>query len=1107
MEVLSRLWDKATDLFTAFSEGLVRIGGSPTERKVRKMRPLVAAINELEPAMMALSEEELRAKTTEFRQRRAAGVSLDDLLREAFAACREAGRRHLDTRHFDVQLMGGMVLHGGNIAEMVTGEGKTLMATLAAYLNALDGHGVHVVTVNDYLARRDAEWMSPLFRGLGMTVAATQAEMDSRQRQEIYACDITYGSNNEFGFDYLRDNMKPTKELQGQRKLHYAIIDEVGSILIDEARTPLVISGPLVDNTPKYAEADRIARSLKRDLHFDVKEKERTCHLTDGGVEEAEQIAGLETFNTRDNRELPHLIDNALKAHHLYRRDRDYVVQPDGEVVIVDGFTGRLMIGREWSDGLHRAVEAKERVRIKEENQTLATITVHNFFKLYQKLSGMTGTAITDANEFYELYSLSGVAIPTERPPVRINHPDLVFRYKREKIRAIIEEIQYVHETGRPILVGTSSIEKSEELSELLRRFGVDHQILNAENHEREAEMVAQAGRMAAVTIATNLAGRRTDIVLGGNPELMAWADLRRQTDQDGRPLYPTRLEVPRELWAQAVARYEPEMKAEGRKVAALGGVYTIGTERHDSRRIDNELCARSGREGDPGSSRFFLSLEDDLSGKIWRKWVSPFLTRMGVQEGQAIQSRWVSRLIERAQKKVEKRNFDSRKNLLEYDEVMEEQRKRVHSLRQDLLEGARPKDLILQMLDDQIVQAADRFLAADYRASTFAEWAAQRLRAKAKAQRQLHERIRQAIGENLPVDTEPSEWAWPALTDWANGRIGLNLTERDLKEHARSDDELHFGRHAVEEFLIEQATASREEIDLEQAREFLLPDWGRRSLSDWIHHKFGVAFDSDLWADQDRAENVRRIQAEARRRYSEKEAEFPLRIATMRLLADHPGDGNVPRPDCEGLAEWFATRYQVKLDVEELRHMLRSEIESHLIALAHQHFRGPRIERELDAKLAAARPTVVRDREHGSSSDPKAAADLAEWARRELDHEIEGDEIANLRASDLRARLGAALDAKYRPEMREVETPVILQILDSSWVEHLHAMARLRSSVGLEGNTQTDPKVEYKREGMRIFSEMWNGVGDRITDLIFRVEQFDPEFLDYVRSRCNTLD
>ncbi|QEH32949.1 preprotein translocase subunit SecA [Aquisphaera giovannonii] len=708
MEVLTELWDKTTDAFTALSEnvseGLVKLFGSANERRIRSMRPIVARINELEPRMQALSDEELKEQTAEFRRRRESGESLDDLLPEAFAACREAGRRFMHMRHFDVQLMGGMVLHGGDIAEMVTGEGKTLVATLPAYLNALDGKGVHVVTVNDYLARRDAEWMSPLFHGLGMTVGAIQSEMESTERQEVYSRDITYGTNNEFGFDYLRDNMKPVKEYQCQGELHYAIIDEVDSILIDEARTPLIISGPAFDDVRKYAEADRIARLLKRDLHFEVKEKERTCHLNDDGIREAEKIAGLESFYTPGNMEWPHLIDNSLKAHHLYRRDRDYVVQPNGEVVIVDEFTGRLMIGRQWSDGLHQAVEAKERVKIKEENQTLATITLQNFFKLYKKLSGMTGTAMTEANEFYKVYGLDVIAIPTTgRSPA--NYPDVIFRFEREKNQAILDEIKEVHATA-----GRSSWARSRSRSR--RSF--------------RSTCTASASRTRSSTPSSTRRRRRSSprrAAGGGDdrhqhgrprhrhhpgrePRVHAWADLKRETVEGGALKYETRLDVPMDVWQAAVAKYEPEMKAEGREVAALGGLHIIGTERHESRRIDNQLRGRSGRQGDPGSSRFFLSLDDDLMRKFAGEWVSAVLTRLGMQEGEAIESKMVTRRIEGAQKKVEERNFDIRKNLLEYDEVMDEQRKRVYSFRQGLLEGEPPKDKILEMIDSQIRDA-----------------------------------------------------------------------------------------------------------------------------------------------------------------------------------------------------------------------------------------------------------------------------------------------------------------------------------------------------------------------------------------------------------------
>jgi preprotein translocase subunit SecA len=1125
MELLTELWDKTTDAFTAFSEGvsegLVRLFGSSNERRIRHMRSLVSQVNELEPSMRALSDDDLRAKTDEFRQRRAKGEALEDLLPEAFAAARESGRRFLNMRHFDVQLMGGVVLHGGDIAEMVTGEGKTLVATLSAYLNALDGRGVHVVTVNDYLARRDAEWMSPLFRGLGMTVGAIQSEMDPTERQQMYACDITYGTNNEFGFDYLRDNMKPTKDMQCQGELFYAIIDEVDSILIDEARTPLIISGPAFDDVAKYAEADRIARQLRRDNHFEVKEKERTCHLTDEGVREAEKIAGLESFYTPGNMEWPHLIDNALKAHHLYRRDRDYVVQPDGDVVIVDEFTGRLMIGRQWSDGLHQAVEAKERVKVKEENQTLATITLQNFFKLYKKLAGMTGTAMTEATEFYKVYSLDVVAIPTNRPLVRLNAPDVIFRSEREKAHAILDEIKDVHEGGRPILVGTTSIEKSEELSEMLSRFGISHQVLNAKYHEREAEIVAQAGRRSAVTIATNMAGRGTDIILGGNPEFMAWADLKRLTDEDGRPLYHTRLDVPADVWEKAVARYEPEMRAEGREVAALGGVHIIGTERHESRRIDNQLRGRSGRQGDPGSSRFFLSLEDDLMRKFAGEWVSAVLTRLGMQEGEAIESRMVTRRIEGAQKKVEERNFDIRKNLLEYDEVMDEQRKRVYSFRQSLLEGSPPKLMLMEMIDTQIQDSASRFLADDYGAASFAEWVGQRLGveltardvkgasfedaeeiAKTRAERNLHDAIRQAMDENLPEDVDPAEWTWQALANWANNRFELNLKEKDLRKFARTDtDEFEFGHADLDEFLNEKAVASIQKIDLSAAREFLLPDWGRRSLAGWAQHKFGTTFDPAIWADLDRGEIVRRIKQEARRIYALKEAELPARIALLRYMGER-ANHQAPRYDRDGLAEWVMVRYQTSLDGDQFRSMLRPEIESRLLELAREKYAGDRLMQELESKIASLGLVESAKGKDRSVPDSAELGELVNWSRQSLGVELPDNQVQTMSGPEIRSRLLNALDAVHRPEMHEMEKAVLLQILDSSWMEHLRAMDHLRSSIGLQGYAQIDPKVEYKREGMRTFNEMWNGIADRVTDLIFRVEHFDPEFLNYLGSR-----
>ncbi|MDO4558164.1 MAG: preprotein translocase subunit SecA, partial [Planctomycetia bacterium] len=659
--IVDALSDGVGRVTRGFERFLTTLFGSSNVRTLKKLQPIVERINSLEPAIQALPDDELRGKTAEFRRRLDAGETLDDLLPEAFATCREASRRVLGMRHYDVQLIGGMVLHSGNIAEMVTGEGKTLVATLPAYLNALEGKGVHVVTVNDYLARRDMEWMLPLYRFLGLTVGAIQSDMPADRRQQVYRCDITYGTNNEFGFDYLRDNMRPAAQgdsryplerQQVQGPLHYAIIDEVDNILIDEARTPLIISARAADDIGRYRRADQIARQLRRDVHFEVKEKEHTCNLTDEGVRRAEQLAGVESFYTAGNMEWPHLIDNSLKAHYLYRLDVNYIIK-DGEIVIVDEFTGRLMPGRHWSDGLHQAVEAKENVKIKEESQTLATITLQNFFKLYDRISGMTGTAMTEATEFWKIYKLDVVAIPTNRTLERISYNDVIYCTNEDKYNAIADEVERIHrfdtvqvgsdvivgkitgETdttldiqpvdesesrhfeksslrkierhGRPILIGTVSIEKSEILSKLLSRRGIEHQVLNAKHHQREAEIIAQAGRKGAVTIATNMAGRGTDIILGGNPDSMAWAMLQSK--------YPTRLEVPDDEWNALVNEIESRehMKEEGREVAELGGLHVIGSERHEARRIDNQLRGRCGRQGDPGSSRFFLSLEDDI--------------------------------------------------------------------------------------------------------------------------------------------------------------------------------------------------------------------------------------------------------------------------------------------------------------------------------------------------------------------------------------------------------------------------------------------------------------------------------------------------------------
>ncbi len=689
---------------------LTAIFGSRHEREVKRMIPLVAEINALEPSMKALSDEQLSAKTTELRERLKPKVdaldeafanpeelaeiqfgkdqlreALDALLPEAFAVCREAARRVLNMRHFDVQLMGGMVLHRGHIAEMRTGEGKTLVSTLPGYLNALTGRGVHVVTVNDYLARRDSEWMGRIYRFLGLTVGCIQHDFSDKQRQDAYRCDVTYGTNNEFGFDYLRDNMKFDLTAMVQRRHVYAIVDEVDSILIDEARTPLIISGPSEISVDKYFTCDRIIPKLV-DEDFQVDEKQHTAVLTEQGVSHAEKLLHVENLYEPENMDTLHAVNQALRAHKLYKFDVDYVVK-DGEVIIVDEFTGRLMPGRRWSDGLHQAVEAKEGVKIESESQTFATITFQNYFRMYEKLSGMTGTADTEAAEFEKIYNLEVNVIPTNQPMVRADLADLVYRTEREKFQAIVNEIKELNEKGQPVLVGTISIEKSEQLAAQLKRAGIPHVVLNAKHHEREAEIVANAGRVGAVTIATNMAGRGTDIILGGNPDYMIEHATREIED------------------AEEKTRLSEEARAEWQElheqVVDFGGLHIIGTERHESRRIDNQLRGRSGRQGDPGSSRFYLSLEDDLMRKFGSERVMGLMERLGMEEGVPIEAGMVSRSIERAQKQVEGRNFEIRKHLLEYDDVMNKQRETVYTLRKGILEGREGREYVLNAAED----------------------------------------------------------------------------------------------------------------------------------------------------------------------------------------------------------------------------------------------------------------------------------------------------------------------------------------------------------------------------------------------------------------------
>jgi preprotein translocase subunit SecA len=735
------------------SKILAKIFGTKNERDIKRLLVVVQQINALEPQMQQLSNEQLRAKTEEFKERiqaklaalepdsenpkqfedeqkRIVQEALDEVLPEAFAVVREGSRRMLNMRHFDVQLIGGMVLHQGMISEMKTGEGKTLVATLPVYLNALSGRGVHVVTVNDYLAKRDSEWMGRLYRFLGLSVGVIVHDLDDDERREAYAADVTYGTNNEFGFDYLRDNMKFDLKECVQRGHNFGIVDEVDSILIDEARTPLIISGASEESTDKYQRVDRIIPQLQRGEEtehlegrtltgdYAVDEKHRTITVTDEGWEKVEKLLSIGNIADPENWDLKHHVETAIKAHALYRRDSEYVVK-DGEVIIVDEFTGRMMPGRRWSDGLHQAIEAKENVKIERENQTLATITFQNYFRMYKKLAGMTGTAETEAAEFDKIYKLEVVVIPTNRPMTRIENADVVYRTEPEKYFAAADEIQKLHAEGRPVLVGTTSIEKSERLSALLKKKGVKHVVLNAKFHEKEAEIVAQAGRLGTMTIATNMAGRGTDILLGGNPEFMTKQECQKKgiarlvpddevREKDGSTTYfyyaGNEYAVPTQQWDEIFERNKTVTDAEHDEVVKRGGLHILGTERHESRRIDNQLRGRAGRQGDPGSSRFYLSLEDDLMRIFAKEWVSNLLKRLGMEEGIPIESRLITRRIEAAQKAVEGQNFESRKHVLEYDDVMNKQREAVYGLRRQLLEGVDQKQLIVEDYVEAIV-------------------------------------------------------------------------------------------------------------------------------------------------------------------------------------------------------------------------------------------------------------------------------------------------------------------------------------------------------------------------------------------------------------------
>ena len=1156
MAILEKIWEILSSIFGgllgSFERGITKLFGSSNERYVQRLQTKVEAINALESKYESLSDEELKNQTNIFRDRLNAGESPDDILVEAFAVCREGGKRFLGMRHYDVQMIGGMVLHSGSVAEMVTGEGKTLVATLPAYLNAIQGKGVHVVTVNDYLARRDMEWMGPLYMGLGLTVGAIQSDMSGSARQKAYACDITYGTNNEFGFDYLRDNMRvaardddryPKHHQQAQGKLHYAIIDEVDNILIDEARTPLIISGPAHQDISRYAEANKIALKLKKEVHYTVNEKDHSATLTDEGVREAERLAGVESFYTAGNMDWPHMIDNSLKAHNLYKRDVDYVVR-DNSVIIVDPFTGRLMDGRQWSDGLHQAVEAKENVKIKEETQTLATITLQNYFKLYDRICGMTGTAMTEATEFWKIYQLDVIAIPTNRTLQRIEHPDVIFNSESAKWKAVINEIEQYHKydvldlkgyekvfgkivsenenevtmqehdqketetfsrsrisaisyKGRPILVGTVSIEKSERLSKLLENRGIKYEVLNAKNHKREAEIVAQAGRKGAVTISTNMAGRGTDIVLGGNPETLAWARLQDQ--------YETRLDVPREEWDALVDEIDKEenMHVEGEEVKTLGGLHVIGTERHEARRIDLQLRGRCGRQGDTGSSRFFLSLDDDLM----RIFAGPFVKRIlemgGFKDDVPIESGMVSRRIDSAQKKREEYNFEIRKNLLEYDEVMDEQRKRVYSFRQRILDGHSCRDIVTSSVGSVVESAFETLLAPNFGGESFAVLAGKKLGvnlearlfrkmdfdsandvAKDEAERIAESEIMSSIDENLPAggDEDMSgDWNWDALSRFANSRWEVNLRDRDLKK---------VGRDNVDELLVTKVREAIQKVDLCEGAQMLDEQYPLKTALRWVYDKFGIEVSFEDVENLEPEGVTEFVKQRAIEKYAQREADYPVMAGMMKFV---DGSGPQSRVDREGLVNWARERFESKITLDDFKSKDRDQIRQILTQQSvNYQEQGKDALRKVDEKVS----DLFDQGSIPLSNANGAATSFADWFKESFKVDLNLEKLNDLEHEELEQELTTIVADHYHPEMRRMERMVLLEIIDNAWKDHLLAMDYLRAAVRQRGMAQLDPKVEYKREGMRLFEGLWLSLNERVTDIIFRMEQLDEEFV-----------
>ncbi|HUU17395.1 MAG TPA: preprotein translocase subunit SecA [Sedimentisphaerales bacterium] len=1086
-------------MFDKLSKILIKVFGSRNERLIKAYSVIAQEAGEFEEQTKMLDDEALKAKTAEFKAAIQAGTRPEDILPEVFAVVREAARRNVKMRHFDVQLIGGNVLYEGKIAEMATGEGKTLVATLATYLVHLTGRRVHIVTVNDYLAKRDAEWMGPVYQALGLTVGAIQADMDTAgdERKSQYACDINYGTNNEFGFDYLRDNMKTSLEQMVQGSLQYAIIDEVDSILVDEARTPLIISGPAFDDVSRYKKADQVSRKLlslqssydrtkrqidsaeraiasaqgeladakkdkdneriekaqkaigkNRDEHeiaqakltgatqyYEVEFDRKAVHLTHEGVGAAQEIAGVGSFFTGSNMEWPHLLEQSLRAHVTFEREKDYVVM-DGKVIIVDEFTGRLMQGRQWSDGLHQAVEAKEAVTVKEETQTLATITLQNFFKLYDQIAGMTGTATTESEEFMNIYKLEVVVIPTNEPCIREDRDDAIYKSMREKFDAIVEEINDISSSGRPLLVGTVSVEKNEALSAALtKRFGLEHEVLNAKYHEREAIIVAKAGQQhkgrdgrmrGNITIATNMAGRGTDIVLGPG-------------------------------------------------VAEIGGLHVVGTERHEARRIDNQLRGRTGRQGDAGSSQFFLSFDDELMRVFAPEWTVKALSWIGWEEGQPIYHKRISKGIEKAQKKVEERNFEVRKSLLEYDEVMDYQRKIFYSRRREILSGKGLKKVIQEMIDSTIVTNCSTILSKDYPLKCISEWARTNFGVDLKLSniagnsvQEIETLIKQrskdnaannislSMGEYLEDYSNPQTWDIAGLCKWAMSAFQVSLSPGKIK---------HQSPEEIEEQLISAAAEQIDKKDCSQLIEFLKDDFPLRTFAEWARAKFDVQLDiaelTDLTASQIRQQ----LEEKTAAKYKQREVEYPVEFAMNMVYG--PQGPNVYA--FEALADWANKKYNADLSVERIQNTKPRLLQKQLLELS-ESFNNGKLDEELGDKITS----LNRD-------------ELVSWANERFQASLTEEDLAG-DGPELKDNLSEVARDFLRAELSDLEKYVLVQVYDGTWKDHLYSMDHLKNSIWMRSWAEKDPKTEYKREGSRMFEEMLDTIEDRVTDIIFKV-------------------